>query len=329
MVRGGINVEPSMRPWRYLGANPDSWWCMPPHCTRDPIFRINSELLLARQLGVAVVRVELPWFLIQARRDVFDWSRVDAMVSAARTHNVLLQPVLVYTPAWSASDPTSAPSASEFSAFVTAVVRRYQTSIQYWEMWNEPDLTKYWSGGVRAYVESVLIPGYDAVKAIAPEALVILGGPASANADWLNGIYDNGGGGSFDIMAFHSYARGTRALGDCRTVHEVLRAHGQESKPLWLSEYGVQERCGAGRRQQRLMTAVLTTPGPLSMAIWYNLTDDHAMVCCPPEPAVTSYWGLVRHDGRTPKNAFFTMQSLLQGQRRVYSEIAYPQTDDG
>src|SRR2546427_8837083 len=24
-AQGGINVEPSARPWRYVGANPDSW----------------------------------------------------------------------------------------------------------------------------------------------------------------------------------------------------------------------------------------------------------------------------------------------------------------
>ena len=29
---GGINVEPSMSPWRYVGANPDGWWCRPGGC---------------------------------------------------------------------------------------------------------------------------------------------------------------------------------------------------------------------------------------------------------------------------------------------------------
>lgn len=319
-----------MRPWRYLGANPDSWWCPAPHCTRDPLGRIGVELDLARQVGVAVVRVEFPWFLIEPRRGAFDWTRADAIVDAARARHVGVQPVLVYTPPWSAANPTCAPTPTEFGAFVSAIVRRYRSSIHYWEMWNEPDLTKYWSDGIGAYVDNVLIPGYDAVKSADPGAQVILGGPASANVPWLNGIYDNGGGDSFDIMAFHSYTGGAAVLRGSRAVHGVLRAHGHDKKPLWLSEYGVQESCTTLRRQQRLMTTVLTTPSPLSMAIWYNLTDDHAMTCCPPEPVVTSYWGLVRHDGHTRKDGFSTMQRLLEGrQGEPHHGVAHVQADGG
>ena len=52
---GGINVEPSMRPWAYLGANPDSWW----DPTHGQAF-IDAEMPLIQALGVKTLRVEFP-----------------------------------------------------------------------------------------------------------------------------------------------------------------------------------------------------------------------------------------------------------------------------
>ena len=311
----GINVEPSMRPWRYTGPNPDGWWCAPPNCYQnaDPTATINAELSLAQQLGVSIVRVEFPWPLIEPQRGVFDWTRADAIVLAAGSHNVQLQPVLVYTPAWSDSGGmTLAPGNGDYAAFVSAVVGRYHTTIHYWELWNEPDGSHYWNSGEQAYVSSVLIPGYRAAKSADPQAQVILGGPASPDAQWLNGVYTYGGGNSFDIMAFHDYGGGTSELTDASAVEGVLSAHGQASKPIWLGEYGVQEDTIADTGQQYLLRTVLTaTNTPIAMAEWYNLRDDYSMTCCPPSVAVTGHWGLVQHDDATKKDAFATLQQLI------------------
>ncbi|HKV84575.1 MAG TPA: glycosyl hydrolase [Ktedonobacterales bacterium] len=313
----GINVEPSMRPWRYTGANPDGWWCVPPNCYQnaDPTATINAELSLAQQLEVTIVRVEFPWPLIEPQRGVFDWSRADAIVLAAGSHNVQLQPVLVYTPAWSDSGGmTLTPGSGDYASFVAAIVARYHTTIHYWELWNEPDGSHYWNSGEQAYVASVLTPGYQAAKAAEPQARIILGGPASADAKWLNGVYDLGGGNSFDIMAFHDYGGGTSELTDAIAVEAILSAHGQASKPLWLGEYGVQENTTADAGQQYLLRTVLTaTNSPIAVAEWYNLRDDYSMTCCPAQVAVTGNWGLVQHDDVTKKDAFATLRQLIAG----------------
>ncbi|HEV2404951.1 MAG TPA: endo-1,4-beta-xylanase, partial [Ktedonobacterales bacterium] len=165
--QAGINVEPSMRPFRYNGPNPDSWWCVQPNCFQNsnPMTTINDELSLAQQLGVSVVRIEFPWALIEPGNGVYDWSRADAIVNAANAHGIQLQPIIVYTPKWINSDPTQPPTASEFSSFVSALVGRYHNSIHYWEMWNEPNLVNYWAASEQSYVSNILVPGYAATKA--------------------------------------------------------------------------------------------------------------------------------------------------------------------
>lgn len=313
-VLGGINVEPSMRPWRLKGANPDSWWCVAPSCEQNPnpLTSITTELALARNLGVRVVRVEFPWFLIEPQNGVYDFSRADTIVQAAGGAGIQLQPVLVYTPAWAGGSPNSPPRAGDWATFVKAMVARYP-SIRYWEMWNEPDLSKYFAGSEQQYVDDILVPGFEASRSANPSAEVILGGPSGPNPNWANGIYSLGGGSSFDVMAFHDY--GGSPAEDSVAMEAVLRAHGQPGKPLWLGEYGAEENRVNDTNQESIMTAVLTSASPLSMAIWYNLRDDFAMdSCCSASDIVVSgYWGLVQHNDVTLKHGYATMQGLLGG----------------
>ena len=101
-----------------------------------PASVIRSRLRPATTTALGQARrVELPWPLIEPQRGVFDWTRADAIVLAAGSHNVQLQPVLVYTPAWSDSGGmTLAPGNGDYAAFVSAVVGRYHTTIHYWEL---------------------------------------------------------------------------------------------------------------------------------------------------------------------------------------------------
>ena len=304
----GINVEPSYRPWRYVGGPaPESWWCVAPNCSPDapPRTRIDVDLNLARELGVNHVRVEFPWRFIEPQRGVYDWSRADLIVSEADAYHVPLAPVVVYSPPWVGA-PTAAPSPDDFRAFMEALVGRYHSSIHYWELWNEPDLDKYWSAGERAYVESILVPGYQGVKSADPSAQVVLGGPSWASGDWYSRIYQYGGGDNFDIASWHVYGSASMTLASASTVQQMLAAHGQANKPLWLGEFGA-----TGSAQASLLTAVLTSDSPIAQADWYNLRDEAAMSCCPPTVAVQGNWGLVRRDGVSLKPAFTTLRNLI------------------
>lgn len=312
-VDGGINAVPSMRPWRLLGANPDGWWCRGRGCSahRDPLTLIHTEMRLAHRLNVAVLRLEFPWFLIEPRPAVFDWRRADAIVRTARKFHLQLEPVLVFAPKWAAAAPNRAPHPADFAAFVTAVVRRYHHTIHYWEMWNEPNLPQYWLAGVSQYVSDILIPGYGAVKRADRHAHVILGAPSSADIGWLSRIYADGGGDSFDIMAYHSYVGAGKTLAGARLIQNLLVAHGQGAKTIWLGEYGVQQQAVDDQQQVNLMTAIMTATTPIDVAIWYNLRDDYAEACCPVQRIKVGYWGLVQHDDSIKKQGFSVMRDLI------------------
>jgi hypothetical protein len=309
----GINVEPSYRPWRYLdGPAPESWWCQPPNCSPEllPRTKIDTDLQLARQLGVNHIRIEFPWRFIEPQRGVYDWTRADLIINEAQFYGITLQPIIVYSPTW-VGDPTAAPHPDDFRAFVEALVSRYHSTIHDWEMWNEPDLTRYWSASEQAYVQSILIPGYQGAKAADPTAQVLLGGPSVASPDWLNSIYTYGGGDSFDIMAYHSYGDVATVLSGANTAANVLATHHQASKPIWLGEFGVTDSIFHSDRQATLLKGVLTAQSVIAQADWYNLRDEAAMMCCPPQVAVMGHYGLVERDGVTHKSAFAVLQQVI------------------
>jgi hypothetical protein len=316
-VVAGINVEPAMRPWRYVGANPDGWWCSAGMCdgVPDGTSFVDQEMPLVEGLGVRLIRIEFPWFLLEPRQGDFDWGRADYIVNAAKSHHVELQPILVYSPAWAAPEPSRPPSAAAFGSFVQAAAKRYAGTIKYWEIWNEPNLGKYWNASAALYVSDLLVPAHQAIQAANPSAKVILGGPAGPDMSWLNAVYTAGGGGSFDILAFHDYGDAKTIIGDATTLHDLLQGHGQAGKPVWLGEFGIQQGEVHDTGQQALLASVFGAGVPINTAEWYNLRDDYSMTCCPPQVAVSGYWGLVKHDERTLKDGYATLERIAAGGR--------------
>lgn len=310
----GLAVQPSMRPWRYIGANPDGWWCPAGSCrgVRDGTIFVERELPLIRELGVRLIRIEFPWPLLEPRRGRYDWRRADFIVRQARAHGIQVVPVVVFTPSWAGAAAASPPPPQVFGRFVRALASRYRRSLGYYELWNEPDLSRYFDGSSAAYVRTVLRPGFRAIRAVDPTAKVIIGGPAKADEAWLEGIYTAGGGRSFDVMSYHDYSGDEFVLRNVEIVQRVLRRHGQARKPVWLGEYGREESGLDGPRQEALIRHALTGRAPFARVIWYTLRDDRVMRCCPPETLFTESFGLLT-DSYVKKRGFETMRRLLGG----------------
>jgi Glycosyl hydrolases family 39 len=309
---GGIDAVSAIRPWRYTGPNPDGWWCRPGFCrdvTNGTVF-VDKEVRLSARLHVRIVRLDFPWAFIQPTRGTYDWRRADYIVRALRTYKLQIHAVLAYTPSWAGETQASPPSAPDFSAFARAFAKRYRRSIRYFELWNEPDLQRYWTGSNEQFVKTIVVPGYRAIRRAAPAGRVIVG-PSSANRAWLEDLYRFGGGKSFDVMSWHDYSANASILSNAGVVQSVLRAHGQARKPIWLGEYGFEEPGLDDNGHAGLLTQILTSKAPFAVAEWYALRDDHPMTCCPPKTIETSTYGVLTADYR-PKKSFGVMQSLLR-----------------
>jgi len=224
--------------------------------------------------GVETVRTGIFWAQIQPYRSATevpaadaarfrdsdgvptDFAGLDAVVAASAARGLAVVPVVQATPAWAALRPGDfgSPPAdvATFQRFLAALVARYgprgslwaerpglpRAPIRAWQIWNEPNITRYWSEQpfAKSYVR--LLRAADAALHAADRgATVVLAGLPNVSWKALRSIYDAGGGGHFDAVALHPYtARPADVLRLARYARRVMRKHGDGRLPIWITE---------------------------------------------------------------------------------------------
>lgn len=135
-----------------------------------------------------------------------------------------------------------------FATYAANLVSGYANNT-YFELWNEVELgkftrifgdgvdTEYNQGLNYAHMLKLAVP---AMKAVRSSIKIILGGLSDPDhMDFINGIYDGGGGPYIDIWNIHIY--GTiedRLVGFGTMVRQAMEFHGDTYKPLWCTEWG-------------------------------------------------------------------------------------------
>jgi hypothetical protein len=148
---------------------------------------------------------------------------------------------------------------ADFARFAAEFARRYGDRIDYYQLWDEPNLGDRWNGEVdaAAYAE-MLRQAREAILAKDPHAVILLAGLAPTiensrknTSDWLylRQLYEAGAGNYFDIASGKPYGYST-GPDDRRVSPDVLNfshvilmreemvAHGDAGKPLWASHFG-------------------------------------------------------------------------------------------
>jgi hypothetical protein len=157
----------------------------------------DSAYQAARGVGATVVRVPVAWSSLAPTRPsaptspddpAYQWSRLDQRV--ASIHSAGLEPLLVLysAPRWARrrerdGGRSMAPHTRPFADFAAAAARRYDGTlpalprVRYWQIWNEPNLSLYFSValGPQRY-RALLNASYSAIHGIAADNTVVAGG---------------------------------------------------------------------------------------------------------------------------------------------------------
>ncbi len=121
---------------------------------------LGAEARLMRRAGVGSMRVAFYWRDLQPQPGPVAWAQTDRIVEAAARARVRVLPILVRAPGWAAGGDEregAVPAADQYGAWVGEVVRRYgpsgsfwaenpgvpKTPVRQWQVWNEPDITRY------------------------------------------------------------------------------------------------------------------------------------------------------------------------------------------
>src|SRR4051794_12301208 len=173
-------------------------------------------------------------------------ARTDRAIQLSKQAGVHVLLDVVNAPAWASStndgDQGNLPrDPADFGNFMRYVANRYKGQVDAYEMWNEPDIQRFWNAGPNAgaYVQ-LLKAGYGAVKAVDPQALVVSGGLSWDYTNYLGAMYRAGAKGSFDVLAIHPYPTGALSgwQNSYRAARKTELAAGDD-KPIWFTEFGI------------------------------------------------------------------------------------------
>lgn len=227
---------------------------------------LEQALALIEAGGFQWLRQTFPWADIEAQAGQYDWAAWDRIVTAVREHNLNFIAVLDTSPGWAQRNPKAADRYSppqettDFGRFAQAFAKRYREDIDYYQIWDEPNLSSHWGN---AYVDPasytrLLREGYIQVKTADPSSFVLTAGlapnsehgPLNLNeVAFLRGLYAAGASDYFDIVAVKPYGfhtgpddrqlhLGILNFSRAQLVREVMVASGDENKALWAVELG-------------------------------------------------------------------------------------------
>jgi len=283
----------------------------------------RSTLDLAVQAGCRGVRLDGNWRELQPQRDTWDWAVLDESIYGATERKLEVLVTLSQVPPWAngGHEPNIPPiQIRDWQAFVKAVCERYRGQIGVLEIFNEPNIYGFWTGTAEQYVDYLLVPAIDVIRATAPE-MKIAAPALSTEGEWRPWLDTmlRMSRHLIDIISVHCYAKHGRAVWDALSqqpswwealilrkgpcVKHVISDAGAAHVPVWVTETGwsthkVSEAEQSGCIDQ-LLEGWATHPWVENIHV-FQLIDERYPVLC----------GLFRQDG-SPKPCVKTIQQYI------------------
>jgi O-antigen ligase len=214
-------------------------------------------------LGLSWIRQPFPWAEIEPAPGQYNWTAWDQVVEAASAHNLKLIAVLDTTPAW-ARAPNSGPFTpptefADFGGFVRAVAERYGDQLDYYQVWDEPNLSTHWGDQhvdpsvyarlLREGAVNARAADNKAVILTAALAPTLETGPLNLGEPaFLAGLYAANAASWFDVVAAQPYgfeqaptapsSQNSLNFARAELLRQVMILHGDQDTPVWATAFG-------------------------------------------------------------------------------------------
>lgn len=215
--------------------------------------RLRWMLERFAEMGIAHVRIDFEWRVLNPQRGQWDTARLDPVIVACREVGIVPLVMLYSSPTWAtqtASGNAAPLDPTDYGRALVYVAKKYGCAVQ---MWNEPDKSKFWASGSPERFAGMVKGAYSHAKAEVPDGLFVLGAPTYLGlaTKWFERLYAVGTQGHYDVMACHPYLSPSNlppeanAIGIDRAWSIVgiddlraLRSGNGDTTPLWATEWG-------------------------------------------------------------------------------------------
>jgi hypothetical protein len=236
---------------------------------------IEQQLDDLLSIGVTTIRVFVPWGLVEPLDNIYNWSSIDDIMSAAAARNMGVLAQVNATPLWGgANGPgfpigSGEPNVGAFTDFMGVFANRYGETVSAYEIWNEPNYYQFFNPISPEKYTDLLKAVYPILKAIDPTATVVagavgttqtFGGFTMSPVEFVQRMLAAGAADFFDALSVHPYGDQIPFSGSCPSCpSNVLTPRQQveaimamlDGKKVWITEYGVSTAPGGFTEAQQ------------------------------------------------------------------------------
>ncbi len=292
---------------------------------------------LVRLCGFRHVRDRLKWGSAQPSPDAPpDFSRNLATAALFRERDAAVSGMFHDAPPWTRPTPKLPGDLGALHHFCAEAAAAFENGVEDWEFWNEPDI-HFAPEPVWEYV-AAMKAAYLGFKSARPDLPVLNGAlcqmPGASR--YFKVFFANDAAPYFDDFNYHTYlppAKYPEAFGKLRGL---LREHGAEGKPVWVTEFGTNLE---GHSDRDGVIAGLKAHSPEQELVHAELYPK-AQIALLKEGVERAYffvfaafserrgrkdWGVLRRDG-TVKPVFSAMATAIRelGDARLLGALDAP-----
>ena len=253
------------------------------HFTQDAV-RDAKDIADTAVAGFHLIRYDMIWESVERSKGIYDFSVYDRLLEQMSAQSIRPMFILdygnhLYGDSLSARTPKSREA---FAKFAAAAAARYRGKNVIWEIWNEPNIERFWSPEPNPYEYLLLvIDAATAIRSEDSEAYIVSGAVSGIDISFLETCIRHGMLNYVDAVSVHPYRRERpeTVLPDYEKLWTLIRKYQPAGKNVSLvsGEWGYTTMLGRSEEEQaryfpRMM--MVNAYAGIDFSIWYDFRDD-------------------------------------------------------
>ncbi len=295
-------------------------------------------------LGIKWARLQTGWARCEQEKGNYTWGWLDEAVDGLL--DIGIEPWLnvgygnpLYTEGAARYHPMSNEEAySAWKKFVVAMTKHYKDRIQYYEIWNEPNLGSFWkpdTPDAEKYAQLVAETA-PLIRQNDPDAVIVGGVVSRIPYNYIKAALDAGLANDIDVFSFHPYTTYPETYNEQILALQRLLDSYKPGIKLWQGENGYPSQdnstgfSGEGPWTEHIQAKTMLRRLLVDCALGVDLTNWFIVIDLhdyPKGSGRVNYKGILRAEPEIgPKVAFKSLQyltSLVYGDVKPRNGIEY------
>jgi hypothetical protein len=168
----------------------------------------ETDMALVNDIGATWFRRTFRWSGIEHNRGEWNFSEYDGYVALGNRFNKKHMAILAYDVSWlphSKPDHISKEDLPLYLEYVRQTVQHYRGKVDVWEIWNEPNLSRFWKGSREDFFTLVKETA-KVIRESDPKATIAACGFFRVPSGLIKKMFAQGVFTNIDLISFHPYA---------------------------------------------------------------------------------------------------------------------------